>query len=82
MADPLPKQTPASPGRRRWLLRLALAPLPSCPPILALARATPAAPVVLGIDLAVVPSISATCIRIFDTAGRLRVVFGALFTFP
>lgn len=75
---PTPTPTPASPGRRRLLLGLALAPVASSPPILARALAAPAAaPVVLGFDLAAEASISASCICIFDASGRLRVVFGS-----
>ena len=78
MADPLPALAPASPGRRRLLLGLALAPAASCAPILARALAAPgAAPMVLGFDLAAEVSVTASCICIFDAAGRLRVVFGA-----
>ena len=77
MADPLPALAPASPGRRRLLLGLALAPAASCAPILARALAAPAPPMVLGFDLAAEVSVTASCICIFDAAGRLRVVFGA-----
>lgn len=83
VANGLPTPAPASPGRRRLLLGLALSPVASCAPILARALAAPAAaPVVLGVDLAAEVSVSAGCICFFDAAGRLRVVFGELSAFP
>ncbi|WP_287820494.1 hypothetical protein [Achromobacter sp.] len=72
----MPEQPPpvvaASPSRRRLLLGLASAPLAMCLPDL-----RPPVPVVLGFDLAGAVDVTATCIRFFDAAGRLRLVIGA-----
>lgn len=77
MADqPLPV-TAASPARRRLLLGLASAPLAMSLPI-----RRPARPVVLGIGLAGRVDVTATSIRFFDSAGRLRAVVGAFSSSP
>lgn len=77
MPEQLPSAAAASPARRRLLLGLASAPLAMC-----LANLRPPAPVVLGFDLAGSVDVTATCIRFFDAAGRLRVVIGALSSSP
>jgi hypothetical protein len=68
---------PASAFRRRLLLGMASAPL-----ALRLPSPRPAAPAVLGVDLAGAVDVTATRIRFFDAAGRLRVVIGALSSSP
>lgn len=77
----MPEQPPpiaaASPGRRGLLLGLASASLAMCLPDL-----RPPAPVVLDVDLAGRVDVTATRIRFFDAAGRLRVVVGALSSSP
>lgn len=74
--QPLPV-TATSPARRRLMLGLASAPLSMCLPDL-----RPPAPAVLGVDLAGSVDVTATCIRFFDAAGRLRVVLGAFSSSP
>ncbi|KWU18071.1 hypothetical protein [Achromobacter xylosoxidans] len=69
--------TATSPARRRLLLGLASTPLAMCLPDL-----RPPAPVVLGVDVAGRVDVTATCIRFFDAAGRLRVVIGAFSSSP
>ncbi len=77
----MPEQPPpvaaASPARRRLLLSLASAPLAMCLPDL-----RPPAPMVLGVDLAGRVEATATSIRFFDAAGRLRMVVGAFSSSP
>lgn len=77
----MPEQPPpvaaASPARRRLLLGMASAPL-----ALRLPSPRPAVPVVLGVVLAGRVDLTATCIRFFDAAGRLRVVIGAFSSSP
>lgn len=77
MPEQLPSVAVASSTRRRLLWGLASAPLAMCLPDL-----RPPAPVVLGVDLAGRVDVTATCIRFFDAAGRLRVVIGAFSSFP
>lgn len=71
------RQAPASKSRRRLLLCLASAPL-----ALRLPSPRLAGPVVLGVDQAGRIDVTATCIRFFDAASRLRVVVGAFSSSP
>ena len=77
MADPLPALAPASPGRRRLLLGWRSRRRRAAHRSWRALAAPGAAPMVLGFDLAAEVSVTASCICIFDAAGRLRVVFGA-----
>ncbi|MCZ8437173.1 hypothetical protein [Achromobacter xylosoxidans] len=77
MPEQLPSVAVAPPTRRRLLWGLASAPFAMCLPDL-----RPPAPAVLGVDLAGSVDVTATCIRFFDAAGRLRVVIGAFSSSP